>query len=215
MEGGTHGCRMGAALDQVGEIHGSSLPPPGLARSLIAVARIRVALCQIDPTVGDLDGNVERIVAALSDAEAQGCDLAVFPELAITGYPPEDLLLKPGFIGDNRRALDRVAPASGTCAAVVGVAVSLVGGLPLDLVVAGVLPSSSVTVNLVYGALHTLTGVAGGSGTGDAPPPGVNGKFVCQTTKSAPSTSLSPSKSPGWPAAAATSESTRIACKPA
>jgi NAD+ synthase (glutamine-hydrolysing) len=111
---------MGAALDQVGEIHGSSLPPPGPARSLIAVARIRVALCQINPTVGDLDGNVERIVAALSDAEAQGCDLAVFPELAITGYPPEDLLLKPGFIGDNRRALDRIAQASGTCAAVVG-----------------------------------------------------------------------------------------------
>jgi NAD+ synthase (glutamine-hydrolysing) len=84
------------------------------------VARLRVALCQINTTVGDLDGNVERVVAELSEAERQGCDLAVFPELALTGYPPEDLLLKPGFIGDNRRALDKVAQASGACAAVVG-----------------------------------------------------------------------------------------------
>ena len=84
------------------------------------MARIRVALCQINTTVGDLDGNVARIVAALDDAEAQGCDLAVFPELALTGYPPEDLLLKPGFIGDNRRALEQVARAGGSCAAVVG-----------------------------------------------------------------------------------------------
>jgi NAD+ synthase (glutamine-hydrolysing) len=79
-----------------------------------------VALCQINTTVGDLVGNVERVVATLVDAEAQGCDLAVFPELALTGYPPEDLLLKPGFVADNRAALDRVAAASGSCAAVVG-----------------------------------------------------------------------------------------------
>ncbi len=84
------------------------------------MARLRVALCQINTTVGDLDGNVDRVIAALEGAEDRGCDLAVFPELALTGYPPEDLLLKPGFVGDNRRALDRVARASGACAAVVG-----------------------------------------------------------------------------------------------
>jgi NAD+ synthase (glutamine-hydrolysing) len=84
------------------------------------VARLRVALCQINTTVGGLDGNVERIVAAFAEAEAEECDLAVFPELALTGYPPEDLLLKPGFVTDNRAALDRVAAASGRCAAVVG-----------------------------------------------------------------------------------------------
>jgi NAD+ synthase (glutamine-hydrolysing) len=84
------------------------------------VTRLRVALCQINTTVGDLEGNVERILAALADAEAQGCDMAVLPELAITGYPPEDLLLKPGFVADNREALDRVAAASGSCAAVLG-----------------------------------------------------------------------------------------------
>jgi NAD+ synthase (glutamine-hydrolysing) len=84
------------------------------------VTRLRVALCQINTTVGDLEGNVERVATALADAEGQGCDLAVFPELAITGYPPEDLLLKPGFIADNRAALERVAAASGSCAAVLG-----------------------------------------------------------------------------------------------
>ncbi|HYZ98307.1 MAG TPA: NAD+ synthase [Acidimicrobiales bacterium] len=84
------------------------------------MTRLRVALCQLDTTVGDLHGNVDRITAALAEAEAQGCDLAVFPELAVCGYPPEDLLLKPGFVTDNRAALDRVAAATGGCAAVVG-----------------------------------------------------------------------------------------------
>jgi NAD+ synthase (glutamine-hydrolysing) len=84
------------------------------------VARLRVALCQINTTVGDLAGNTERVLRALADAEHEGCDLAVFPELALTGYPPEDLLLKPGFIADNRRALDDVAAASRRCVAVVG-----------------------------------------------------------------------------------------------
>ncbi len=81
---------------------------------------LRVAACQINTVVGDLDGNVERILAALHDAEVAGCDLAVFPELAVTGYPPEDLLLKPGFVADNLRALDAVARHTRGCVAVVG-----------------------------------------------------------------------------------------------
>ncbi len=84
------------------------------------MARIRLGLCQLNLVVGDLDGNVERILSAYEDAEAAACDLAVFPELAITGYPPEDLLLKPGFITANREALDKVAARTGRCAAVVG-----------------------------------------------------------------------------------------------
>ncbi len=84
------------------------------------VARIRLGLCQLDTVVGDLDGNVERILAAYDQAEAAGCDVAVFPELAITGYPPEDLVLKPGFVAANRAALDKVAARTGRCAAVVG-----------------------------------------------------------------------------------------------
>jgi NAD+ synthase (glutamine-hydrolysing) len=81
---------------------------------------LRVAACQINNVVGDLDGNVECILAALERADAAGCDVAVFPELAITGYPPEDLLLKPAFVADNRAALDKLATRTGRCAAVVG-----------------------------------------------------------------------------------------------
>lgn len=84
------------------------------------MARLRIASCQIDTRVGALDRNVERIVDALAQAAEAGCDLAVFPELAITGYPPEDLLLKPGFIAEARAALDKVAAQTGDCVAVVG-----------------------------------------------------------------------------------------------
>ncbi|MBV8690175.1 MAG: NAD+ synthase, partial [Actinobacteria bacterium] len=84
------------------------------------MARIRVAACQINTVVGDLDGNAARVLAALEQAEAAGADVALFPELAITGYPPEDLLLKPGFIADNLAVLQRVAAATKACAAVVG-----------------------------------------------------------------------------------------------
>ncbi len=81
---------------------------------------LRVAACQVNTVVGDLGGNVERVLGALHQAEEAGCDLAVFPELAITGYPPEDLLLKPGFVADNRQALDTLAARTGSCAAAVG-----------------------------------------------------------------------------------------------
>jgi NAD+ synthase (glutamine-hydrolysing) len=84
------------------------------------VPRIRVAACQLNLVVGDLDGNATAILDAIDQAEIAECDVAVFPELAITGYPPEDLLLKPGFVADNRAALDRVAAGTGRCAAVVG-----------------------------------------------------------------------------------------------
>ncbi|MEQ8719423.1 MAG: NAD+ synthase [Acidimicrobiales bacterium] len=82
--------------------------------------RLRVALCQLDGVVGDLDGNVERISAALDTATAAGCDLAVFPELAISGYPPEDLLLKPRFVADCASALEKLAQRTGDCVAVIG-----------------------------------------------------------------------------------------------
>lgn len=84
------------------------------------MALVRIAACQLNTVVGDLEGNVARILAALAEAEAAGADVAVFPELAITGYPPEDLLLKPGFIEDNLGALEKLALRTGACAAVVG-----------------------------------------------------------------------------------------------
>jgi len=79
-----------------------------------------VAACQLNTVVGDLDGNVAAILRALDEAESADCDLAVFPELAITGYPPEDLLLKPGFVADNCQALEKLAARTGRCAAIVG-----------------------------------------------------------------------------------------------
>ena len=85
-----------------------------------SMTRLRVALCQINSVVGDLGGNAERVIAALGQAEDQGADLAVFPELVLTGYPPEDLVLKPGFVADNAAALAKVAGAAGRTAAVVG-----------------------------------------------------------------------------------------------
>jgi NAD+ synthase (glutamine-hydrolysing) len=84
------------------------------------VARIRLGLCQLNTVVGDLDGNVERVLAAYEQAEAAGCDVAVFPELTLTGYPPEDLVLKPRFVSANREALEKVASRTGRCVAVVG-----------------------------------------------------------------------------------------------
>jgi len=62
---------------------------------------IRIALAQVDPTVGDLAGNAAKIGAWIGRAQRQAADLVVFPELALTGYPPEDLLLKPRFVADN------------------------------------------------------------------------------------------------------------------
>ncbi len=81
---------------------------------------LRVAMAQLDVVVGDLEGNVERILGALGRAEAAGAELCVLPELAITGYPPEDLLLKAGFVADNEAALADVAAATRGCVAVVG-----------------------------------------------------------------------------------------------
>ncbi|MGH2348612.1 MAG: NAD+ synthase [bacterium] len=81
---------------------------------------IRLGLAQINTVVGDIDGNVSRLSSVLERARAIGVDLVAFPELATTGYPPEDLLLKPDFIHANLAALDRVIPATAGISAVVG-----------------------------------------------------------------------------------------------
>jgi NAD+ synthase (glutamine-hydrolysing) len=84
------------------------------------VTVLRVGLAQLNPTVGDLDGNLAKMLDAYERAEAAGCDLVAFPELSTTGYPPEDLVLKPGFVADNLAALSKLAARTGRCAAVVG-----------------------------------------------------------------------------------------------
>ena len=92
---------------------------------------LRLAAAQLNTVVGDLSGNVERILAALAASEAAGADICVVPELAIPGYPPEDLLLKPGFVADNLTALEKVAAATRRCAVVVGFVGAAPGGVGL------------------------------------------------------------------------------------
>jgi NAD+ synthase (glutamine-hydrolysing) len=82
--------------------------------------RLRVGLAQINTTVGDLRGNTARIVDGLNRAREHQVDLVLFPELAIPGYPPEDLLLKPSFIEANRACLDELLPHTRGLTAVVG-----------------------------------------------------------------------------------------------
>jgi NAD+ synthase (glutamine-hydrolysing) len=83
---------------------------------------LRIALVQINVTVGDMEGNAERIIRAISEAEEMGADIVALPELAITGYPPEDLLLKPEFIAANLRAIAKVAERVRTAVAICGFA---------------------------------------------------------------------------------------------
>ena len=81
---------------------------------------LRLALAQINPTVGDFEGNVSKIINYVEESVKAGAQLVVFPELAITGYPPEDLLLKTHFIEDNLEALRKVQKKVKDIIAVVG-----------------------------------------------------------------------------------------------
>ncbi|HEX3324988.1 MAG TPA: NAD+ synthase [Solirubrobacterales bacterium] len=83
---------------------------------------MRVALAQIDPTVGDIDGNAAKIAEWIGRAQAEGAELAIFPELCVPGYPAEDLYLKRHFVEANRRAVEGLAAAVGTMVALVGFA---------------------------------------------------------------------------------------------
>lgn len=81
---------------------------------------LRLALVQMNATVGDIEGNTQKIISNISQAVDKGADIVVFPELAVTGYPPEDLLLKSGFVQDNVRALEKIASATKGITAIVG-----------------------------------------------------------------------------------------------
>jgi NAD+ synthase (glutamine-hydrolysing) len=80
---------------------------------------VRIALGQLNLTVGDLDGNVEKMAALAREANGHGADLICFPELAITGYPPEDLVLRSSFVEDNLRATEELARLTDGGAAVI------------------------------------------------------------------------------------------------
>jgi NAD+ synthase (glutamine-hydrolysing) len=70
---------------------------------------MRIALCQINPTVGDVSGNTAKIAAWIERAHAAGAELAIFPELSVPGYPAEDLYLKRHFLAANVAAVERLA----------------------------------------------------------------------------------------------------------
>lgn len=74
--------------------------------------QVRLALAQINTVVGDIDGNVQKILEHIARARLQGAEIVVFPELAVTGYPPEDLLFKEHFVTRNLQALKAVARLS-------------------------------------------------------------------------------------------------------
>lgn len=80
----------------------------------------RIALAQINSTVGDFEGNTTRIITSIERGREAGADIIAVPELSLTGYPPEDLLLKPQFINANLKALDRVVSATSGIIAIVG-----------------------------------------------------------------------------------------------
>jgi NAD+ synthase (glutamine-hydrolysing) len=81
---------------------------------------LRLGLAQINTTVGDLDGNREKMAARIAEAKSQGVELLLFPELAVTGYPPEDLLLRPGFVRAAAESLHRLALEARGITALVG-----------------------------------------------------------------------------------------------
>jgi NAD+ synthase (glutamine-hydrolysing) len=81
---------------------------------------MRLALAQINSVVGDIDGNAAKVVEWLEQARTADADLALFPELVVTGYPPEDLLLRPGFVRAARRAIDGIAKATRGITVLVG-----------------------------------------------------------------------------------------------
>jgi NAD+ synthase (glutamine-hydrolysing) len=81
---------------------------------------LRLALAQLDLIVGDLDGNRAKVVDSIASSRDAGADLVLFPELAITGYPPEDLLLRPGFLRAARQSLEEVARETTGIVALVG-----------------------------------------------------------------------------------------------
>ena len=86
------------------------------------MSTLRLAIAQINPTVGDLEQNSNLIIEYIEKAETLGADVVAFPELAVTGYPPEDLLLKPHFVSDNVSATQKIAESTGQITAIFGFA---------------------------------------------------------------------------------------------
>ena len=111
---------------------------------------LRVAMAQINSTVGDLEGNVSKIKRFIAEAKRCGADLVVFPELAVTGYPPQDLLLENGFVEKNKKVLEEMIDSNGVD--VVGV-VGFVDYMGKELYNAAAVFNKNKIVGIVYKTL--------------------------------------------------------------
>ena len=101
---------------------------------------LRVALAQLNPTVGDIRGNARKISDGIARAREEGASLVVFPELSLTGYPPEDLLLKTSFVDAADAALQELAGQTlGIAAVLLGEHISAVKWIGCAAVLGGVL----------------------------------------------------------------------------
>ena len=86
------------------------------------MSSLRIAVAQINTTVGDLGGNTKKIIEYIKKASKFKTDIVIFPELAITGYPPEDLLLREDFVSENKEYLKKIAKETKRLTAIVGFA---------------------------------------------------------------------------------------------
>ncbi len=115
---------VGRAVDGVDERgcieEPSTIGHPGSVAYPAEMPRLRVAAAQLNLVVGDIEGNAAHILEVYDRAEAEGCDLVAFPELAVTGYPPEDLLLRPSFVASANEMVEKLAARTGRAAAVIG-----------------------------------------------------------------------------------------------
>jgi len=109
---------------------------------------IRVSVAQLNLTVGDLNGNTEKIIESIKKAENLNSDVIIFPELSITGYPPEDLLLKSKFIQDNLKKLEEIKKEVNNIIAIVGF---------VDKVENNLYNSAAIIYNKkIYGIYHKI-----------------------------------------------------------
>ncbi len=118
----------------------------GVRANVVAMDELRVAGAQLNVVVGDVEGNAKQIGEAMAWAESAGADLLVLSELALSGYPPEDLVLRDGFVAANLRALDELAAQAGDCITVVGFVdrAADIDDLPDDAVTRGVANAAAI-----------------------------------------------------------------------